>query len=76
MLAELERISEQKIDDAAYLKLKRWKFANAFKKDAPLELIDYASQLACCGDWCISGRIESAFMSSVTLAQKLKDVIV
>ncbi len=76
MLAELERISEMKLDDARYIKLKRWKYANAFRKDKPLELIDYASQLACCGDWCISGRIESAFMSSLTIAQKLKDVMV
>lgn len=76
MLAELERISEKKLDDAAYLKLKKWKYANAFRKDVPLELIDYASQLACCGDWCISGRVESAFMSSLQVANKLKDVIV
>ena len=75
MLTELERISEMKLDDAAYIKLKRWKYANAFKKDEPLELIDYGAQLACCGDWCISGRIESAFMSSLVLAQKLKDVM-
>lgn len=75
MLTELERISEMKLDDAAYIKLKRWKYANAFRKDEPLELIDYGAQLACCGDWCISGRIESAFMSSLVLAQKLKDVM-
>lgn len=75
MLAELERISEKKLNDAAFIKLKKWKYANAFRKAKPLELIDYQSQLACCGDWCISGRIESAFMSSLTLAQKLKDVI-
>ncbi len=75
MLAELERISEKKLEDAAYLKLKRWKYANAFRKDEALELIDYASHLACCGDWCISGRIESAFISSSQLANKLKEVI-
>jgi len=75
MLTELERISEMKLDDAAYIKLKRWKYANAFRKDEPLELIDYDAQLACCGDWCISGKIESAFMSSLVLAQKLKDVM-
>jgi predicted NAD/FAD-dependent oxidoreductase len=75
MLAELERISEMQLDDAAYIKLKRWKYANAFRKDEALELIDYGSQLACCGDWCISGRIESAFMSSLELAEKLKDVM-
>lgn len=76
MLAELARISGMKLDDAAYLKLKRWKYANAFRKDEPLELIDYVAQLACCGDWCISGRIESAFMSSLKLAKKLKDVMI
>jgi predicted NAD/FAD-dependent oxidoreductase len=76
MLLELGRISEKKLDDAAYIKLKRWKYANAFRKDQPLELIDFTSQLACCGDWCISGRIESAFMSSLTLAKKIKDTIV
>ena len=75
MLTELERISEMKLDDAVYIKLKRWKYANAFRKDEPLELIDYEAQLACCGDWCISGKIESAFMSSLVLAQKLKDVM-
>jgi renalase len=76
MLLELARISQKKLDDATYIKLKRWKYANAFRKDQPLELIDFASQLACCGDWCISGRIESAFMSSLTLAKKIKDTIV
>jgi predicted NAD/FAD-dependent oxidoreductase len=75
MLTELERISEMKLDDAVYINLKRWKYANAFRKDEPLELIDYDTQLACCGDWCISGKIESAFMSSLVLAQKLKDVM-
>jgi renalase len=72
MLFELERITKMKLDDAGYIKLKRWKYANALKKAEPLELIDYSSQLACCGDWCISGRIESAFTSSWQVANKLK----
>jgi len=76
MLAELERVSGVKLNDAAYLKLKRWKYANALRQDQPLELIDYSAQLACCGDWCISGRVESAFMSSFQVANKLRDVIV
>lgn len=73
MLAELERISGKQFSGAAYLKLKKWKYANAYKQAQALELIDYAHQLACCGDWCVSGRIESAFLSSSRVAQKLKD---
>lgn len=75
MLLELESIIGQKLEDASYLKLKRWKYANAPRKDEPLEMIDYASQVACCGDWCMSGKIESAFMASWQLANKLKDVM-
>ena len=76
MLNELEKISDQSLADASYIKLKRWKYANAFRQEPVLEMIDESSQLACCGDWCISGRVESAFMSSLTLANKLKDLIV
>jgi predicted NAD/FAD-dependent oxidoreductase len=76
MLVELEAIVGKRLDDASYLKLKRWKYANASRKDAALKMIDYASQVACCGDWCISGKIESAFMASGQLAHKLKDVMV
>jgi predicted NAD/FAD-dependent oxidoreductase len=75
MLLALEAIVGQKLEDASYLKLKRWKYANAPRKDEPLEMIDYASQIACCGDWCMSGKIESALMASWQLANKLKDVM-
>jgi renalase len=76
MLVELEAIVGKKLDDASYLKLKRWKYANASRKDVSLEMIDCESQVACCGDWCISGKIESAFMASRQLANKLKNVMV
>jgi predicted NAD/FAD-dependent oxidoreductase len=75
MLLALEAIVGQKLEDTSYLKLKRWKYANAPRKDKPLEMIDYASQIACCGDWCMSGKIESALMASWQLANKLKEVM-
>jgi len=75
MLLALEAIVGQKLEDASYLKLKRWKYANAPRKDEPLEMIDYASQIACCGDWCMSGKIESALMASWQLAKQLKEVM-
>jgi predicted NAD/FAD-dependent oxidoreductase len=75
MLLALEAIVGQKLEDASYIKLKRWKYANSPRKDEPLEMIDYASQVACCGDWCISGKIESAFTASWQLAKQLKEVM-
>jgi predicted NAD/FAD-dependent oxidoreductase len=76
MLNALTNISNKNLGDASYIKLKRWKYANAARQEPVLEMIDESSQLACCGDWCISGRIESAFMSSLTLAKKIEELMV
>jgi hypothetical protein len=74
MLNELAKISGKTLNEASFIKLKRWKYANASKQEQALEIIDYPLKLAFCGDWCISGRIESAFMSSLNLANKLKNL--
>ena len=72
LLAELEGVMGEKLGDATYIKLKKWKYANADKQKTELSFVDHAAKLACCGDWCISGRIESAFMSSSRLAETIK----
>ena len=74
MLNELAKISGKTLNEASFIKLKRWRYANASKQEQALEIIDYPLKLAFCGDWCISGRIESAFMSSLNLASKLKNL--
>lgn len=76
MLNELAKISSKTLKEASFIRLKRWKYANAHRQEKALEIIDYSSNLALCGDWCISGRIESAFMSSLNLANKLKNFTV
>ncbi|MEY3862513.1 MAG: hypothetical protein RIR60_879 [Pseudomonadota bacterium] len=72
LLAELEGVMGEKLGNAAYIKLKKWKYANADKQKTELSFVDHAAKLACCGDWCISGRIESAFMSSSRVAETIK----
>lgn len=76
MLNELAKISGKTCNNASFIKLKRWKYANAFRQEQVLEIIDYPLKLAFCGDWCISGRIESAFMSSLNLANKLQNLTI
>jgi predicted NAD/FAD-dependent oxidoreductase len=72
LLTELEGVMGEKLGDATYIKLKKWKYANADKQKTELGFVDHAAKLACCGDWCISGRIESAFMSSSRVAETIK----
>lgn len=72
MLQELTSVMGQTMADSSYLKLKRWKFANAARRVTQNTLIDEVSQLACCGDWCKIGRIENAFTSSLDLAAKMQ----
>ncbi len=72
MLTELSAIIGRPMDDFSYLKLKRWKYANAARRAESMLLLDDNLQLACCGDWCKVGRIESAFTSSLELASAMQ----
>ncbi len=71
MISELRKIIGQ---DSLLLKnvyLHRWRFANAFKRYENKFLLDKKNKLAACGDWCIQGRVESAFLSAESLSQAL-----
>lgn len=72
MLSELSAIVGQPMNDFNYIELKRWKYANAARRAESMLLIDDALQLACCGDWCKVGRIESAFTSALELAAAIQ----
>jgi len=55
----------------SFASLHRWRYAAT---PAPLGqpfLLDAARGLAACGDWCLSGRVESAFLSANALADQL-----
>ncbi len=54
----------------------RWLYANIEKQQIPdTYLMDINQRIAACGDWCISGRVESAFTSGFTLANQLLSMI-
>ena len=72
MLTELACVMGQHMTDYSYLKLKRWKYANAARRAQQMSFLDESLHLASCGDWCKIGRIESAFTSSLDLAMKIK----
>ena len=69
---ELARVIDRDISHADHVALHRWRYANIGKQAGEDFLIDCDSRLAAAGDWCIHGRIESAYLSALRLAQRLK----
>jgi renalase len=53
----------------------RWRHANVQRPAGSSYLLDRASQLAACGDWCIGGRVEAAYLSGAGLADALREII-
>ncbi len=71
MLDEVHRVSGLDIDKVSDIDLKRWVYANIPAQIGQQSYLDNSLKLAACGDWCIQGRVESAFTSADTLAQQL-----
>lgn len=53
----------------------RWRYANVERPAGQPFLLDDVSRLAACGDWCIAGRIEAAFLSAVGLGDALREIV-
>ncbi len=64
LLAELHRVTAGCLPDHDHIALHGWRYANMAKASGPRSFIDPHLQWAACGDWCIQGRIEAAFLSA------------
>lgn len=53
----------------------RWRYANVQRSAGKAFLLDQASQLGACGDWCIGGRVEAAYQSGADLGDALRGMI-
>ncbi len=67
LLNETEAVIHQDVAKAKYIDLHRWLYANIGRQVGGANLVDYENRLAAIGDWCISGRVESAFTSGYSL---------
>jgi predicted NAD/FAD-dependent oxidoreductase len=59
------------VSEAKHVALHRWRYANIEKQYGKTHYIDVSCQLAACGDWCIEGRVEAAFISGFETASSL-----
>ena len=67
-------VTGKAIYNAKHIDVHRWKFANIKKQIIKPPFIDQSNRIAACGDWCIKGRIESAFLSGFELANEMRNL--
>lgn len=75
LLIELQRIISIKQEDIAHIDFHRWRYAKTDSSAGKDFLFDRRLQLAACGDWCLGGRIEDAFLSGTRLGKALSTYI-
>ncbi len=75
LISELSQIIGFNANEAIHANIHRWRYANISKQKGDESLVDKVNKLATCGDWLIHGRIESAFISSMNLVDKIKPLL-
>ncbi|MEW7009465.1 NAD(P)/FAD-dependent oxidoreductase [Lentilitoribacter sp. EG35] len=75
LLRDLEDLLGSRLPSRIYEKLHKWRYANVSKPANQDYLMDEVLHLAACGDWCLHGKVEAAFLSADALARKLKDIM-
>jgi hypothetical protein len=74
LISETSRILGHDVSLAQYKTVHGWLYANNATQPESAVLLDTKQQLAACGDWCLGGRVEGAFMAAFNLVTKLKAV--
>ncbi len=75
LIQETSAVIEQDVSVAEHIDMHRWRYANIQKQYGDRSFIDNSNRLAAIGDWCIKGRVESAFLSGLDGATKLKQLL-
>ena len=71
LLKQLQKIIDFDQNKIDYVNIHRWRYANAKLREAEKSLFDQNLNLALCGDYFISGRVENAFLSALDLHKKI-----
>lgn len=75
LIAETSRITGCDVSAAEYKTLHGWRYANNVGRDQLGPFLDTEMQLAACGDWCVGGRVEGAFIAAHRLAEAIKSLL-
>lgn len=69
---ELVRVIGGEPGAVAHQAVHRWRYANVGRQTGPRSLLDARRRLGACGDWCVYGRVEGAFLSATDLVRRLR----
>jgi hypothetical protein len=72
LLHHCSPIFQKDLTQAEYQSLHAWRYATSDDHGIEQYLLDSKLSLAACGDWCLNGDVESAFLSGHILAKELK----
>jgi predicted NAD/FAD-dependent oxidoreductase len=75
LVAETSRVIGEDVSRADHVGLHRWRYANPVQRQGAQSLVDAGHRLAACGDWCVHGRVESAFLSGLDAAQRIRNLL-
>lgn len=75
LLGEVERVSGIGTAGIEHVALHRWRYANLPTRRDEVRQIDPERRLAVCGDWCLRGRVEAAYLSAARLADALREYL-
>lgn len=71
LLGELTEVVGRDLRQADHVGLQRWKYANIDRQGGADFFLDTPNRLCACGDWCIRGRVEAAFLSASRAADAI-----
>lgn len=71
LLPELSRITARSLPPITYAAAHRWRFARTAQPLRRPCLFDPSLGLGVCGDWCLGSRLEFAYLSGTTLAERI-----
>lgn len=71
MLNELESLIGSQLAHYTHIDCQKWRYANIEKQKGPKAYIDNQLGLGAFGDWCIQGRVESAYLSGTHIAAEI-----
>lgn len=57
-----------------YHDIHRWRYANIGSQHGPKSFYDPELNIGACGDWCIKGRVEAAFLSALSLYESISEI--
>lgn len=74
MKKNTEDIFKVKFGENLYESLHLWRYALPVRSNEKGYYLDEDNGIGVCGDWCLKGKVESAFLSSYYLAEKLSNL--